>query len=169
MTIDFVSFMKSRVTSEGGESGLRQERPQRSRQAGGILPHRPQPRRRSLARCRGKRAACRLTRGHPRDTLRSTMTVPATEDEGDMPAISHFFGIVITMYYDDHPPPHFRVRYGGQKALVAIDTLSLIRGQLLPRVLGLVVEWASRHQAALAGNWALATRQQPLQPIQPLE
>ena len=73
------------------------------------------------------------------------------------------------MYYDDHPPRHFHVRYGGQKALVAIDTLSLIRGQLLPRVLGLVVEWASRHQAALAENWDLARRQQPLQPIQPLE
>ena len=86
-----------------------------------------------------------------------------------MPAISRFFGIVITMYYNDHPPPHFHVRYGNQKALVAIDTLALIRGQLSPRVLGLVVEWASQHQAALAEHWDLARRQQSLQPIQPLE
>jgi hypothetical protein len=27
-----------------------------------------------------------------------------------MPRISSFFGIVITMYFDDHPLPHFHVR-----------------------------------------------------------
>lgn len=86
-----------------------------------------------------------------------------------MPAISRFFGIVITMNYNDHPPPHFHVRYGNQKGLIAIDTLGLIRGHLPPRVLGFVVEWASQHQAALAENWDLTKRQQPLQPIQPLE
>jgi hypothetical protein len=86
-----------------------------------------------------------------------------------MPVVSRFFGMVITMYYNDHPPPHFHVRYGSQKALVAIDTLSLLHGRLSPRVRGLVVEWASQHQAALAENWSLARHQQPLQPIQPLE
>lgn len=73
------------------------------------------------------------------------------------------------MNYNDHSPPHFHVRYGSRKALVAIDTLALIRGYLPPRVLGFVVEWASQHQAALAENWDLARRQQPLQQIQPLE
>ncbi len=29
-----------------------------------------------------------------------------------MPEISRFLGIVITMYYSEHPPPHFHVRYG---------------------------------------------------------
>ena len=86
-----------------------------------------------------------------------------------MPAISRFFGVVITMNYNDHSPPHFHVRYGNQKALVAIDTLALIRGHLPPCVLGFVVEWASQHRTALAENWDLARRQQPLQPIQPLE
>lgn len=28
-----------------------------------------------------------------------------------VPEISRFFGIVITMYYDEHPPPHFHARY----------------------------------------------------------
>jgi len=27
-------------------------------------------------------------------------------------ATLRFFGIVVAMYYDDHPPPHFHVRYG---------------------------------------------------------
>jgi hypothetical protein len=26
--------------------------------------------------------------------------------------ISRFFGMVIAMFYNDHPPPHFHVRYG---------------------------------------------------------
>ena len=29
-----------------------------------------------------------------------------------MPEISRFYGIIITMYYDDHNPPHFHARYG---------------------------------------------------------
>lgn len=37
-----------------------------------------------------------------------------------MPAISRFYGIVISMYSGDHPPPHFHARYGGEKARIAI-------------------------------------------------
>jgi hypothetical protein len=35
-----------------------------------------------------------------------------------MPEISRFLGIVIAMVYNDHPPPHFHVRYGGQRAII---------------------------------------------------
>ena len=86
-----------------------------------------------------------------------------------MPEICRFFGIVITMNYNDHPPPHFHVRYGGQKALIGIQTLALLRGKLSPRVFGLVMEWASLHQAELMENWELARRQVALQKIEPLE
>jgi hypothetical protein len=47
-----------------------------------------------------------------------------------MPEISRFFGIVVQMYYADHEPAHFHVRYSGQKALIAIETLSVIAGSL---------------------------------------
>jgi len=86
-----------------------------------------------------------------------------------LPEICRFFGIVITMNYNDHPPPHFHVRYGGQKALIGIQTLALLRGKLSPRVFGLVMEWASLHQAELMENWELARRQVALQKIEPLE
>lgn len=86
-----------------------------------------------------------------------------------MPEISRFFGIVITMNYADHAPAHFHVRYGGQKALMGIEVLTLLRGHLSPRVLGLVIESAARHRAELAENWDLAVRQQPLRPISPWE
>ncbi|HSP33885.1 MAG TPA: DUF4160 domain-containing protein [Thermoanaerobaculia bacterium] len=29
-----------------------------------------------------------------------------------MPEICRFFGIVIAMFHDEHPPPHFHARYG---------------------------------------------------------
>lgn len=86
-----------------------------------------------------------------------------------MPEISRFFGIVITMNYNDHAPPHFHVRYGDQKALVAIDGLTILQGSLSPRVLGLVVEWAAQHSTELAENWETARAQLPLKPIKPLE
>jgi len=57
-----------------------------------------------------------------------------------VPEISRFFGIIITMYYSDHQPPHFHVRYGGQKAQINIETISILHGSLSPRVFGLVAE-----------------------------
>ena len=54
-----------------------------------------------------------------------------------MPEISRFFGIIVAMFYNDHAPPHFHVRYGEQKAIIAIETLRLLEGKLKPRTLGL--------------------------------
>lgn len=85
-----------------------------------------------------------------------------------MPEISRFFGIIIAMYYNDHAPPHFHVRYGSERALIAIDTLAILEGKLSPRALGLVTEWASSHQHELIEDWNLARAQAPLRPIEPL-
>jgi hypothetical protein len=35
-----------------------------------------------------------------------------------MPEISRFFGIIVRMYYDDHPPPHIHAEYQGNKAKI---------------------------------------------------
>lgn len=86
-----------------------------------------------------------------------------------MPEISRFFGAIITMYYNDHPPPHFHVRYNQQKALVSIETLEVIEGKLSSRLLKLVQEWAKLHQDELRQNWELARTNQPLSKVEPLE
>ena len=86
-----------------------------------------------------------------------------------MPELSRFFGIIVAMFYNDHPPPHFHVRYGRQKAIVSIETLAVIEGSLSPRVLGLVVEWARLHRDELRQDWQRAERHEPLKPIAPLE
>jgi hypothetical protein len=86
-----------------------------------------------------------------------------------MPEISRFFGIIIAMYYNDHPPPHFHVRYGQQQAIIEIQSLAVLEEKLSSRVLGLIIEWASTHQVKLLQNWELARQQEPLESVQPLE
>ena len=86
-----------------------------------------------------------------------------------MPEISRFFGIVIAMFYADHEPPRFHARYGQDRAVIGMDSLSVLEGRLPPRALGLVMEWAAVHHAELRADWELAGRQAPLRKIAPLE
>jgi hypothetical protein len=86
-----------------------------------------------------------------------------------MPKVSEFFGIIITMYYADHAPPHFHALYGGREALVGIDPLRLLRGDLPPRALALVTEWALRNRGALMDDWLRARLGLPLESIPPLD
>ena len=78
-----------------------------------------------------------------------------------MPEISRFFG--------DHVPPHFHAEYGEFKAQVNIKSYNIIAGELPPRALGMVVEWAAQHQQELLGLWELASKNQPLHRIEPLK
>lgn len=86
-----------------------------------------------------------------------------------MPEISRFFGIVIGMFWDEHRPPHFHVRYGDFEAVVDINDLRVSEGRLPPRARGLVVEWTAQHQAELLRNWDAAEAGKPLRKIAPLE
>lgn len=85
-----------------------------------------------------------------------------------MPEISRFFGIIITMNYNDHAPPHFHARYGGDEAIVEIETLQVLGGSLGPRVMGLVVDGALRHRDEHREDWRLARESSPLRRIAPL-
>jgi hypothetical protein len=85
-----------------------------------------------------------------------------------MPEISRFYGIVIKMFHNDHPPPHFHAEHGADQMIVAIETLAVIAGKLRPRATGLVMEWASQHQHELRHIWEQARNQEPLDQIDPL-
>jgi len=86
-----------------------------------------------------------------------------------MPTISRFFGIVIRMHYEEHPPPHFHAHYAENDAAIYIDSLEVREGFLPKRVLAMVLEWAFQHREELRGNWRRAEQQQPLNKIEPLE
>lgn len=70
-----------------------------------------------------------------------------------MPEICRFLGIIIMMYFDEHNPPHFHVRYNEHRASMEISTLNLMAGTLPARVRGLVEEWAELHQQELLKMW----------------
>lgn len=40
----------------------------------------------------------------------------------DMPEISLFYGIRVTMYYEDHNPPHFHAEYNGNQRWTSIKS-----------------------------------------------
>jgi hypothetical protein len=60
-----------------------------------------------------------------------------------MPTISTFFGIVIRMFYQDHPPPHFHAEYQGQQGKFGFDGV-MTEGNIRSRTaLRLIREWRS--------------------------
>lgn len=85
-----------------------------------------------------------------------------------MPEISRFLGISITMYFNDHMPPHFHAEYNNQEAAFAIENLSIIAGSLPPRITGFVIEWASQHQNELMTNWNLLNTKGIFNKVPPL-
>ncbi len=52
-----------------------------------------------------------------------------------MPEIARFYGLVIRMFYREHEPPHFHVEYAEHRAVVGIENLALLQGDLPGRAL----------------------------------
>jgi len=85
-----------------------------------------------------------------------------------MPIISRFLGIVVTMYWDDHSPPHFHAKYGGYEIIVNILT-GVVEGKFPRRALHHVLEWYGVHRDELREDWELCRSGKSPRPIDPLE
>lgn len=85
-----------------------------------------------------------------------------------MPEISRFLGIVIYMYFQDHNPPHFHVKYEKHTASIDVESLKIIKGNLPSRVYSLVVEWAAIHKNELMEDWYKVKNLQTPTKIEPL-
>ena len=85
-----------------------------------------------------------------------------------MPEISRFLGIVIRMFASEHNPPHFHAIYNEFEAQFSINPLEVIKGELPPRIHGIVIEWASINQKALLSNWESLQNSQQIKKIKPL-
>ena len=70
-----------------------------------------------------------------------------------MPEIARFYGIVIKVFFGDHSPPHFHAIYGEYNALISIESLEIIEGDLPSRAQKLVLEWAILYQQDLLQMW----------------
>lgn len=83
-----------------------------------------------------------------------------------MPRISEFFGIGITMYYNDHNPPHFHASYAGAEAMIGITRLR----RLAARCHGERTDWcwsgqrSTGRSCSLIGNALVRGNPWPLLP-----
>jgi len=72
------------------------------------------------------------------------------------------------MHFREHNPPHFHARYNEFEAAILIETLGVMQGELPPRVLSLVIEWAMLHRSELRTNWDSLQSTGAFQRIEPL-
>lgn len=86
-----------------------------------------------------------------------------------MPELATFYGIRITINCSDHNPPHIHVQYGENNALVSLHDGSVIRGRIPRKQHKLVVAWMSIHEDELWENWELASQNQEVFKIAPLQ
>lgn len=86
-----------------------------------------------------------------------------------MPIISMFRGIKVTMYWNDHMPPHFHASYGSDNVLISISDLEVIEGSFPSKQLKMLLGWAALRQDQLLDNWELASQKQTLFEIEPLK
>ena len=72
-----------------------------------------------------------------------------------MPEISRFYGIIIKMYFlaSEHNPPHIHAIYNKNIAVIDIQTLEVIEGEIPKRALRLVKEWVFIHKNEIKDIW----------------
>ncbi len=83
-----------------------------------------------------------------------------------MPILSVFFGIMVRMWHDDHPPAHIHVEYQGFEAFIDIETGTIVKGKLPGKVAAIIQDWCHTHRQELRDNWQRAQRFEPLERIQ---
>ena len=69
-----------------------------------------------------------------------------------MPTISIFYGIVVQMYWRDHPPPYIPVFYQSFDGIFALEDSALAGGDLPPAVKPLVRGWIDQRRTELLTN-----------------
>lgn len=69
-----------------------------------------------------------------------------------MPEISRFMGMVIQMYYDDHPTPHIHVKYAESRCKIDLEG-KLIDGSIPLPKLHIAERWVKLHHDELFKNW----------------
>lgn len=85
-----------------------------------------------------------------------------------MPVLSRFLEITISMYWNDHLPPHYHTKYGEYEIIIEIET-GVVTGSFSKRSLCHVLEWHDQYQAELMTNWELCRQLEATTFIEPLE
>lgn len=87
-----------------------------------------------------------------------------------MPEISYFYGIRITINWNEHSPPHFHARYAEHHATIQfVPRIGILAGKLPRTALNLCLQWAAMHQDELVEAWRRAQSKQAPGRIEPLD
>ena len=87
-----------------------------------------------------------------------------------MPIISQFYGIIVSMYYENnskHDLPHIHVRYNEYKASYDFDA-NILNGELPHNKSKLVEAWIIIHKEELITLWRLMVEEGRMFKIKPL-
>lgn len=85
-----------------------------------------------------------------------------------VPTLSRFYGIRVTVRFNEHPPPHVHVAYQNDRASISIETLDILVGRLPGRARILFLEWAMLHREELRRAWTAASQRRNPGTIEPL-
>ena len=85
-----------------------------------------------------------------------------------MPVLSMFYGVIISMFYKDHNPPHIHIQYAEYNAIVDFNG-NILEGELPVKQRKLIEAWIVLHQDELYANWQLAKDKQNMFKIDPLK
>lgn len=72
------------------------------------------------------------------------------------------------MFYQEHNPPHFHVKYQDFEAVISIED-GIVKGEVPRRALRLIYEWLDLHKEELMENWTLIEQRKPINKIEPLK
>lgn len=71
--------------------------------------------------------------------------------------VARWRGILVKIFYYDHPPPHVNVWYSGDKARIYIRILELFDGYLPLKIRRRVEQWLKQCQEEILYRWDLAS------------
>ena len=85
-----------------------------------------------------------------------------------MAEITRFYGIIISMFGNEHNPPHFHIKYGNYRAVYTLKN-GIIKGEIPVTVVRKVMEWVDIHKEELDRNWELLQNGKEINKIEPLK
>ena len=86
-----------------------------------------------------------------------------------MPEISRFYGIRITIYFDDHPPSHFHAEYGEYEAVFSIKDGEIINGNLPNTAKKLIKKWYDLQKENIEKAWENIQNDEIFKKVPPLK
>lgn len=85
-----------------------------------------------------------------------------------MPEICRFYGIIVSLYWRDHNPPHIHFTYGGYECSISVID-RIVDGKAPSKVITKVNEWMDLHESEILSLWEKAQKGEKLFQIEPLK